>query len=119
MTTTINTDRVCFKHYDLSISISLQKLLAFIQVIFPQLVVSLDLEDGVGVHTETVGFVPDLQHGLAANLVLREGSVATDLASSGVNQLVVVSVAGGLTLQVDSVKQLQLEEVEISKDNSR
>ena len=101
-----------------SISISLQKLFAFIQVIFPQLVVSLDLEDGVGVHTETVGFVPDLEDSLTTDFVLREGSVAANLACPGVDQLVVMSVARGFTLQVDSIKQLQLEEVKISKYKS-
>ena len=102
----------------LSVSISLQELPALVQVIFPQFVVSLDLEDGVGVHTETVGFVPHLKDSLATDLVLREGSVATDLACPGVDQLVVMSVARGFTLQVDSVKQLQLEEVKISKYKS-
>ena len=103
----------------LSISISLQKLLALVQVIFPQFVVSLDLEDGVGVHTETVGFVPHLEDSLTADLVLRESSVSADLASPGVDQLLVVGVARGFTLQVDSLKQLQLEEVKISKYKSR
>ena len=102
----------------LSVSISLQELPALVKVIFPQFVVSLDLEDGVGVHTETVGFVPDLEDSLATDLVLREGSMATDLACPGVDQLVVMSVARGFTLQVDSVKQLQLEEVKISKYKS-
>ena len=102
----------------LSISISLQKLLAFVQIIFPQFVVSLDLEDGVGVHTETVGLAPHLEDSLAADLVLREGPVTADLPSPGVDQLVVVSVARGFTLQVDPVKQLHLEEVEISKYKS-
>ena len=102
----------------LSVSISLQELPALVKVIFPQFVVSLDLEDGVGVHTETVGFVPDLKDSLATDLVLREGSVSADLACPGVDQLVVMSVARGFTLQVDSVKQLQLEEVKISKYKS-
>ena len=102
----------------LSISISLQKLLAFVQIIFPQFVVSLDLEDGVGIHTETVGLVPHLEDSLTADLVLREGPVTADLPSPGVDQLVVVSVARGFTLQVDPVKQLHLEEVEISKYKS-
>ena len=103
----------------ISISISLQKLLAFVQIIFPQFVISLDLEDGVGVHTETVGLVPHLEDSLASHLVLGKGPVAADLAGPGVDQLVVMSVARGFTLQVDSVKELQLEEVEISKYKSR
>ena len=81
------------------------------------MVVPLDLEDGVGVHTEAVVLFPDLQHRLAPHLVLGECSVAADLAGPGVDQLVVVRVAGGLGLQVDSVKQLQLEEIEIPEYN--
>ena len=88
------------------------------QVILPQLVVSLDLEDCVGVHTETVGLVPHLEDCLAPHLVLREGPVAADLAGPRVDELVVVSVARRFTLQVDPVEQLQLEEVKISKYKS-
>ena len=62
--------------------------------------------------------VPHLQHGLTPHLVLGEGPVAADLARPGVDQLVIVSVARGFGFQVDPVKQLDLEEVEISKYNS-
>ena len=98
----------------LSISISLQKLLAFVQIIFPQFVVSLDLEDGVGVHTETVGLVPHLEDSLAPHLVLGEGPVAADLPRPRVDQLVIMRVAAGLALQEHAVKQLHLEQVEVS-----
>ena len=55
-----HTDGKYFEYWVLSIAISLQKLLNFVGNILPQVVVPLDLEDGVGVHTEAVVLFPDL-----------------------------------------------------------
>ena len=106
-----------WQHYTRKIHASYKltkAFLALIQIIFPPLVVPPDLEHAVGVHAEAVGLGPGLQHGLAPDLVLGEGPVAADLPRPRVDQLVVVRVAAGLALQEHAVKQLHLEQVEVS-----
>ena len=70
-------------YYSHSKPSSLQKPLALVQIVFPVLIIPLDLEYPVGIHAEAVILPPGLQHCLAPSLVFWECFVAADLAGPG------------------------------------